>query len=76
MLEVKELQFGDIPEGVNEFFLIRKDFDLQIILERYEKNNKGVWDFEEIHCFWDWTPYDKEQVLKEAESFLQNQTIL
>ena len=76
MMEIKELQFGEIPEGVNEFFLIRKDFDGQLILELYKRNYKKEWDCEEIHCFFDWTSYDKDEVLKEAEDVLQRQTTI
>ena len=75
-MEVKQLQFGEIPEGVDEFWLIRKDFDGEIILEQYKKNYKKEWDFEEIHCFYKWTPFDRKGVLKEAETFLKkNSTV-
>ena len=75
-MEVKQLQFGEIPEGVDEFWLIRKDFVGEIILEHYKKAHKKEWNSEEVHSFYKWTPFDREGVLKEAETFLKKNSTL
>ena len=70
MKDIKYLETFELPKGEEEFWLIRQDQDMDLILEFYQKKEDGDWDSECIHVFKEYTPYDKELVLKEAESFI------
>ena len=70
MMETRQLKYNEMPEGVEKFFLIRLDSECKLILERYEYCKIRGWDSKIIHEFRFWTPYYKEQVLKEAEDWI------
>ena len=72
MMETRQLKNNEMPEGVKKFFLIRMNSECQLILEQYEYHKIRGWDSEIIHEFNLWTPYDKEEVLREAEAWVHN----
>ena len=75
MIEVKQLEYLEMPQGVEEFFLVRQNEEGLIIMEWYQKYDEE-WFSNLIHNFTNRTPYDETKVLEEVELSVPGVTTL
>lgn len=75
MKDIKYVNCDELPKGEKEFWLIRQNQELNLILEFYERKGEYDWDSECIYVFEE-TPCDKELVLKKAKSIIKKYDIL